>query len=218
MHGCDAHHPEEIAKPDQNRYSWIKGALEFDSLRQACIDPEFRAHVDEEPPNGAMPSQVISEIAVQDADWAQTKTIPLNAELVAIIGARGSGKTALADMIAAGCDAVPLSTWRDEDIKTPSFLGRAKSLIGAASATLTWANDDTVTRSLDGSDSGGTAAYERARYLSQQFVEELCSSAGISDGLVREIERVVFQAHDHDTTNGATNFNELREQIGRAHV
>jgi hypothetical protein len=33
------------------------------------------------------------------------------------------------------------------------------------------------------------------RYLSQQFVEELCSASGLTDGLLREIERVIFEAH-----------------------
>ena len=45
-------------------------------------------------------------------------------------------------------------------------------------------------RALDGSDANGAFSYERVRYLSQQFVEELCSSSGLTDGLLREIERV----------------------------
>ncbi len=43
-------------------------------------------------------------------------------------------------------------------------------------------------------------------------MEDLCSSTGISDGLVHEIERVVYQAHDPDSTDGATDFTELRDQ------
>ncbi len=54
----------------------------------------------------ATPSQVISQIEALDAPWMTTPVIPLNPGLVAIIGARGSGKTALADMFAAGCDSI----------------------------------------------------------------------------------------------------------------
>ncbi|WP_324753994.1 TrlF family AAA-like ATPase [Roseovarius sp. Pro17] len=212
LHGCDAHRPEEVGQPAHNRYSWVKGAPTFDALRQACIDPEYRAFVEEEPPAGALPSQVIQSVAIADADWAKTDFVPLNPGLVAIIGARGSGKTALADMIAAVCDAVPASVWSDGELQTPSFLSRARPLIGSARATLTWGSDETVERALDGSDSGGFTAYPRARYLSQQFVEELCSPAGISDGLVHEIERVVYQSYDPDTAEGATSFTELRNQ------
>lgn len=212
LHGSDAHRPDEVGEPDLNRYSWLKGAPTFDALRQACIDPEYRAFVADEPPAGALPSQVIKSISISGADWAKTPLVPLNPGLVTIIGARGSGKTALADIIAAACDAVSPTVWSGHDTQTPSFLGRASSLIGSASAALTWGSDETVERALNGSDAGGLSAYPRARYLSQQFVEDLCSSTGISDGLVHEIERVVYQAHDPDSTQGATNFTELRNQ------
>ena len=214
LHGCDAHRPDEVGQPDQNRFSWVKGSATFDALRQACIDPEYRAYVAEAPPTGALPSQVISSITITDADWAATPTIPLNPGLVTVIGARGSGKTALADVIAAACDAVSPAIWADneDNQQTPSFLARAKPLIGSARADLTWGNGEHVDRALDGSDAGQLSAYPRARYLSQQFVEDLCSPTGIADGLVHEIERVVYQAHDPNGTDGATNFSELRDQ------
>ena len=105
LHGSDAHDQESVGQRIGNRFSWIKGALEFDALRQACIDPEGRAYVGEQPLRSAMLSQVISHIRIDNADWAVTPDIPLNPGLVAIIGARGSGKTALVDVIAAGCCA-----------------------------------------------------------------------------------------------------------------
>jgi hypothetical protein len=131
---------------------------------------------------------------------------------VAIIGARGSGKTALADIIAAGCDAISTPGWNGDEHVSPSFLTRARRLIGDATTTLTWGNDDTVTRSLDGSDVNGQVTFPRARYLSQQFVEELCSARGVSDGLVAEVERVVFESHAQDDREGAIDFAALREQ------
>ena len=198
LHGSDSHDRNPSASPSDNRFSWIKGALEFDALRQACIDPEGRAYVGEQPPRSAMPSQVISHVRIDDADWAATPDIPLNPGLVAIIGARGSGKTALADVIAAGCDAIPPSGWDADENISPSFLARARKLIGDATTTLTWGGGATVTRSLDGRDANGHMSFPRARYLSQQFVEELCSSKGVSDGLVDEIERVIFESHSQD--------------------
>ena len=212
LHGSDAHKLDDVASPFGNRFSWIKGGLEFDALRQACVDPEGRAYVGDRPPRSAMPSQVISHIRIDDADWAVTPDIPLNPGLVAVIGARGSGKTALADVIAAGCDAIsPSGRDADENI-SPSFLARARRLIGDATTTLTWGGGSTETRWLDGRDADGHMSFPRARYLSQQFVEELCSAKGVSDGLVDEIERVIFESHSQDDRDWAIDFAELRDQ------
>lgn len=209
FHGSDAHHPITVGQPAQDRYSWIKGELTFDALRQACIDPDGRAYVGDTPPVQALPSQVVSQIQLTNAPWAVTPTIPLNPGLVAIIGARGSGKTALADIIAAGCDAI--TGWSGDANVSPSFLVRAQPLLDRAQVTLTWGGSGTVTRALNGSDANGPFAYPRARYLSQQFVEELCSSQGASEGLIQEVERVIFEAHADDQRDGATNFQELLE-------
>jgi hypothetical protein len=212
LHGSDAHKLDDVASPFGNRFSWIKGGLEFDSLRQACIDPGGRANVGEQPPHSAMPSQVVSHVRIDGADWAATPDIPLNPGLVAIIGARGSGKTALADVIAAGCDAITPAGWKADENISPSFLARARGLVGSAKATLTWAGGATVTRALDGSDANGHMSFPRARYLSQQFVEELCSAKGVADGLIDEIERVIFESNSQDDCEWAPDFAQLREQ------
>lgn len=212
LHGSDAHDLASIGKPEDDRFSWVKGALTFDSLKQACIDPDGRAYVGREPPTGAMPSQVISDVRIYDAAWATTKVVPLNPGLVAIIGARGSGKTALADVIAAGCDAISEAAWAADGEVSPSFLVRARPLIGEATVKLGWGGGDESGCYLDGRDANDVMAFPRARYLSQQFVEELCSSKGASEGLVREIERVIFEAHAALGQDGAYSFEELRDQ------
>jgi len=205
IHGSDAHTHGTVGAPDENRYTWIKGDAGFDALRQACIDPESRAYVGSTPPITGLPSQVISKVTINNAPWVVTPQIYLNSALVAIIGARGSGKTALADIIAVGCDAT------SEDHNKQSFLHRASPLLGKASVTIEWASGENVTRALDGSDQLGDDTYPRVRYLSQQFVEELCASDGMTDALVSEIERVIFEAHPLSERDGASNFQELLE-------
>lgn len=217
LHGSDAHKLDDVASPFGDRFSWIKGGLEFDALRQACIDPGGRAHVGAEPPASATPSQVISGIEIVDAPWMTTPVIPLNPGLVAIIGARGSGKTALADMIAAGCDSISDEAWNAEEWANPSFLIRARPLVGDGKVKVSWASGEPSIRALDGSDANGPFSYERVRYLSQQFVEELCSSSGLTDGLLREIERVIFEAHPDDARDGTLDFAELLDHRASRH-
>ena len=205
MHGSDAHEQRRVGVPDEVRYSWIKGALEFDTLRQACIDPAGRAFVGAEPPVSATPSQIIKTVEIKEAPWAKTPALMLNPGLVAIIGARGSGKTALADMIALGCDAT------SERLSPASFLIRAEELLQGGSVSLGWQAGESSERSLDRSDEGSAAQYPRARYLSQKFVEELCSAHGMTDALMREIERVILEAHPLSDRDGAVCFEELLE-------
>jgi hypothetical protein len=135
---------------------------------------------------------------------------------VAIIGARGSGKTALADALAAGCDAT------DGRLSNASFIMCARDLLDGVRARLSWETGDPSQRPL--AETGyDPSLYLRARYLSQKFVEELCSADGLKDDLLSEIERVIFEAHSTLDRDGATDFGErldlqtavLRE-IGRA--
>jgi hypothetical protein len=208
LHGSDAHHLKTVGEPDENRFTWIKGAVHFDALRQACIDPENRAFVGETPPGTAPESQIISSIKVTGAPWAKTPKLLINPGLVAIIGARGSGKTALADMIALGCDAMPEDFDHESLMKQASFLHRAKPLLGDQTVTLEWMDGESDTRKLDRSDLD-QAEYPRARYLSQKFVETLCSAEGVTDELQKEIERVIFDSHSSVEREGTTEFQEL---------
>jgi hypothetical protein len=211
LHGSDGHTVGTAGVPDEDRFSWIKGALIFDALRQACIDPASRAHVGDAPPISAMPSQVISSVTISGASWAKTPKIDLNPGLIAIIGARGSGKTALADIIAAGCDALP------GQVNPQSFLHRAREFLADATVQLDWQDGEPEIRSLNESDIDFEERYPRARYLSQQFVEDLCASDGMTDALLREIERVIFEAHDVTAKDGAVDFDDLLELRATRH-
>ena len=212
LHGSDAHSESEVGDPEEDRFSWVKGGVEFDSLRQACIGPVGRVCVGPNPPATAMLSQVISSLTVESADWFGTDEIPLNPGLVTVIGARGSGKTALAEMIATGCDGVPQTVWDSDAPQNSSFLTRARDYLDEGRVCLVWGGGEEVSRYLDGRNAGGPASFTRLRYLSQQFVEDLCSARGPTDGLIAELERVVFEAHPHESRDGALDFAELRER------
>ena len=200
--GSDAHELADVGKPAEDRFCWIKGTPTFDALRQACIDPD-RAYIGPSAPSWVAPSQIIDEVALQNAPWAQTPILYFNPGLVAIIGARGSGKTALADVVAGGCDAY-------QESEPPSFLARAAEHLIGARVTLKWLNGTASICPLDTPVSPSADAYPRARYLSQQFVENLCSIEGMPT-LIREIERVIFEAHPSLKRDGAVDFEELLE-------
>lgn len=210
--GSDAHDIGRAAKPALNRLCWVKGAATFDALKQVCVEPH-RAYVGEAPPTGATPSQVITDIYVTGAPWLRTPKVPLNPGLVAIIGARGSGKTALADIVACGCDSLAKA------LHAQSFLSRANAddYLDGSEVELAWQEGPSVKRKLNASSESIWDTYPRARYLTQQFVDELCSSSGMTDALLDEIERVIFEASPLSDRDGANDFRELLEQRANRH-
>ncbi|MDF5894635.1 AAA family ATPase [Pseudomonas syringae pv. syringae] len=210
LHGSDAHQTSKAGVPDGNRYCWLKGRASFDTLRQACIDPGGRAYVGEAPPSTGNASEVISRVKVENSPWMTTPSLELNPGLIAVIGARGSGKTALADIIAAGCDA------RGKAITGHSFLVRASEHLKDATVAIEWCNGDSHSSSLY-QTSDTDHAYPRARYLSQQFVEELCSADGMTDGLLTEVERVIYESHNSLEREGAVSFDDLRNVRSERH-
>jgi hypothetical protein len=213
LHGCDAHNLRAVAAPDDNRFCWIKGDLAFESLRQAAIEPEERVWIGEQSPDAIAESIAIDSINTSKTPWLENKVIELNRGLVSIIGARGSGKTALIDLIAAGAYSL------GSDLGESSFLLRATKpvdLIGDAKVTERW---------IDGSET--TAPFRPPEellaedqvsevcYLSQHFVNQLCSSAGLASELRREIERVVFEQIKPIDRYETDSFNALSEFLLR---
>jgi hypothetical protein len=212
IHGSDAHGPDDVGAPALDRFCWIKGDVSFESLRQACLEPD-RALVGPAPPGGALPSQVIQSVTVTEAPWLTTSSVPLNSGLVGIIGARGSGKTALADIIAAGAYAL------SPHLSDRSFIQRAKPLLGESKAELTWEDGGTTSNALRSIDIEELLDSPHVQYLSQQFVDQLCSAEGVTDELLAEVERVIYQAHPSEDRMGTTSFRELldlRAARGRA--
>jgi energy-coupling factor transporter ATP-binding protein EcfA2 len=205
LHGSDAHSSDRVGKPDGDRRCWIKGDLTFDSLRQTCIEPDDRVFIGAEPPRGALDSQTINSVSVTNAPWIANGAIKLNSGLVAVIGARGSGKTALADLIAAG--GLALSPHLNER----SFILRAKQHLHESEADLEWASGEKTSSQLTQTNMEDLQTSPYVQYLSQQFVDQLCSAEGLNDALVSEIERVIFNAHPLTERQGADSFKELLE-------
>jgi ABC-type lipoprotein export system ATPase subunit len=203
LHGSDAHSASKVGQPDASRFCWIKGDLSFESLRQVCIEPEERVSIGDKPPRGALEGHTINTVSVTNAPWISQGTIELNAGLVAVIGARGSGKTALADLIAAG--GLALSPHLNER----SFILRAKDHLGDSAAELHWASGEKTGNRLTQADMEDLLDTPYVQYLSQQFVDQLCSAEGLDGALVKEIERVIFNAHALTDRLGTDSFKEL---------
>jgi energy-coupling factor transporter ATP-binding protein EcfA2 len=200
LHGSDAHKLEAVCAPAKDRFTWIKGTPSFEALRQALIEPAARVFIGAAAPDGALSYKVISAIELEGAGWCNPVRIDLNPGLVGIIGARGSGKTALVDLITTGAGSQEASQNKE------SFITRAARHLGDLKIKVMWADGEETSVGIAGAGDDDS----RVQYLSQQFVECLCSAeGGVSDDLLAEIERVVFEEHPGEERLGAANFDEL---------
>lgn len=206
LHGSDAHREELVGAPALDRFCWIKGDLTFEALRQAVIEPADRVWIGQSPPHHAMSAVAVSEFTTSETPWLENKRVELNPGLVAIIGARGSGKTALAEIVATGAHAAGAGQGAS------SFLARASTPVdhlGQSSVELSWANGAKTTANLRPGEEPDFESWPEARYLSQHFVERLCSASGMATELRAEMERVVYEKTESTDRLETNSFEEL---------
>lgn len=104
--GCDSHGFEErFLEPDERRYCWIKGEATWEGLKQVLYEPEDRVRIQTDNPEPQKSYFSLDSIQIDGTQVNETLAIgnldiALNQNLIAIIGGRGSGKTALLDLIA----------------------------------------------------------------------------------------------------------------------
>ena len=210
IHGSDAHDEDRLFNPDHSRYCWIKADPTFEGLRQVLHEPATRVYIGASAPSRADKSQVISRVLINDlGGWFENSEIPLNPGLVCIIGEKGSGKTALADLIAFAGGA-----WNSEGDDT-SFISRAGSSLGDTFVQLEWGNKSVSPDNPVCPYGGETGSVQLIRYLSQDFVERLCTTDVSGGELVREIERVVFEHLSDSDRLEAPSFDALRRMQTR---
>lgn len=202
IHGSDAHKESKLFNPTSQRYCWIQANPTFEGLRQLLHEPKDRVYIGPTPQQPINKNHIIESIEFINADkWFASPSILLNPGLVGIIGEKGTGKTALAEVIAyaAGAQIV--------DGSKSSFIQKAKRYLNGVQVRLNWANEHTSEAYLD---QRYVDRLPEVRYLSQDFVEELCSQDLTGESLIRQIEEVVFSYIDETERLDASSFADLR--------
>jgi hypothetical protein len=195
--GSDAHSIAKYGIYPSDRATWLKAQPTFKGLRQVCHEPALRCHIGDRPPKlqhvDQNPTKYIESLKFEKVagsplteHWFHGKEIELNPGLVAIIGNRGSGKSALADILAlAGNSHCPKMEFLNED----RFRGKGNRA-AQFNGILTW---------LDGTQAQVNLARnadlrepERVRYLPQHFIEALCNeiATGNETNFGKELRKV----------------------------
>lgn len=201
LHSSDAHSLERIGKTQL----WIKADPTFAGLKQVINEPNTRVFIGNTPPNFKPDHKIIKKITIPNSNgwFADNFELVLNRDLIAIIGGRGSGKSALAEVIVYGAGS--------KDNSEDAFLNKAskhKNSISGSKINIEWADGKTTEFEV------GTLLQDHGlvQYLPQGAVEDLCSHKN-SDKLQKQIENVIFQKLDDTERMGASNFDELKSRI-----
>ena len=203
LHGSDAHSIETLFKPDNERYCWIKADPTFEGLKQLLWEPDSRVTTGSAKPQQSDRSRIITELTIASPNgWFVQPSIPLNAGLVVIIGEKGSGKTAVADLVAFTSGA---SVSVDSQ---SSFIAKGRLHLENVETTVIWGAGAPTTAKL--ATKPFVSQRPLVRYLSQDFVERLCSTDYEGRELQEAIEEVVFSHLDEVNREGFSSFAELR--------
>lgn len=200
--------------------TWIKADPTFYGLMQAIKEPAKRSFIGECPPKQLEIASnktffidrvsVSKNVTTAPGVWLDGANLPLNPDLVAIIGNKGSGKSALADVLAL------LGNSRQKlhfsFLQKNRFRGKSGDPAKNFSARLTWLDSSEEMRNLN--DDPPVDKVEMVRYIPQGHFENLCNAHvnGSSDDFEKELRAVIFSHTGESIRLGALDFDQLIDQ------
>lgn len=218
----DAHYFADSSEKDRigNCFTWIKADPTFAGLKQVLNEPEDRVYIGERPAIldkiDKNRTKYIKELTVSQIDgydetqgvWFKNVTIPFNSELVAIIGNKGSGKSAIADIISL------CSNFHDDNdfsfLKSVKFREKKGRIAKNFEASLTWEDGKSYPKNLF--DDVQDTEIISVKYIPQGQFERLTNEIDTAEKFQTEIENVVFSHMPEAERQDAKSFKELIEK------
>jgi ABC-type lipoprotein export system ATPase subunit len=215
----DAHALSSSANKDRigNCFTWIKADATFEGLLQALTEFEDRVFVGDAPSKRLLVegnrTKYASNIRVSRKPgttltdkWFDVD-LPLSHDLVAIIGNKGSGKSALADIAALAGDTKNFKSFsflNDKRFRNPRNK-LAQHFLGA----LGWHDGTETERHLD-QDPAETSV-ERVKYLPQSYLETLCNELGDGGSATfdTELRKIIYTHVPEESRMGYDSMDEL---------
>ncbi len=211
---CSDNHDIKNYSLKQN--CWIKADPTFEGLKQIIYEPEERVFIGDDPEIlkrvNENKTKFIKSIKINQVSryneskgvWFKNIDISLNPGLVAIIGNKGNGKSALTDIISLCGNSNLYSDF--SFLKEEKFLkdGLAKNF----EAELVWESNESIKKNL--SDKTDENSPQRVRYLPQNFFEKLTNNLETYE-FERTLEEVVFSYIPEEQKLNKKSFSELIE-------
>ena len=196
---------------------WIKADLTFEGLKQVIIQPKERVYIGDIPPRLKQienkPNQFIDTIKIEKVPnpkhkkekwFDSTNTIPLNSGMVAIIGGKGSGKSALSDIIGHFCYCKTMD--KASFLNDNRFRKTPKKYAEDYQGYILWKNGQ-KDKSINLLQKEYPSSIERAQYLPQKYIEDVCNN--LDNEFQEEIDNVIFSYIDDNKKMGQNSLRDL---------
>lgn len=207
----DCHDPRKYSVKDT---LWIKANLTFEGLKQCIFQPSERVYI------GTIPEVLdrvnknkrtnIDSLSVHRIDDPKNKDeswfefdISLNPGLVAVIGNKGSGKSAFSDIIGQVCKCKTMGS--ASFLNENRFRKMPKNLASDYIAEVKWRDGHSEQKGLEVNEFD--TIIEDAQYLPQKYIEDVCNDIG--NIFQEEIDKVIYSYVDRTERGSATNLAEL---------
>lgn len=215
--GSDAHKVSDYGVFPANRITWIKADPTFEGLLQVVNEPAERSFIGEVPAKLALveekSTKYIAEVRLERKPNGKpteiwfNNLIPINPGLVAIIGNKGKGKSALTDTIGL------LGNTKQHEhftfLSNRNFRQPKDNKARHFQARLTWASGLSTTKGLD--ETIDEQKPEVVKYIPQNFLEAICTQLGGIEETEfdHELKKVIFSHVPRPSRLGKASLDEL---------
>jgi len=222
--GSDAHSFLDLERLDGNvagfEPTWIKCDLTFRGLQQICFEPSLRVYIGSEPfvenRKANQATKFLDKLEIDSIDsydgsngsWFSAVNVPLSPELTVIIGNKGSGKSAIVDIIGLLGESRQQKHFSFLSDKGKNKKFKQRGFAENFDANITWKSGSIVSKNLD--DEIDFTKPEAVRYIPQNYFEQLTNEIEIEE-FRKEIEDVVFSHVEETERMALQTFSELQE-------
>ena len=212
----DAHsYSEKTTEKDRigNSFTWLKTDLTFEGLKQVAND-KSRIFIGDTPPlldrRKNSPTKFIDSLSIEKIvnsglteKWFENFQLELNPSMVAIIGNKGQGKSAIADIIGLLGNTPNYENF--SFLETKKFRKPKPNRAESFKGNLKWV-DGLIDSNLLSNNPEETSV-EKVKYLPQSFIEKLCNE-DLKD-FEGELRNVIFSHLSDSDKLGKNNLDEL---------
>ena len=223
--GSDAHFINDLFTPKENRYCWIKADTTFTGLKAAINSVIERVFVGELPlelsearlrANYSIKNVYIGKNSGKPLEkiWFNMKDeIQLNPYMITIIGNKGSGKSAIADVISYLGNSYKLgkaSFLNDQRFLKPN----ARYYTDFKASMSFYGNGHSPVEKNHLYNDFSYESPEMVQFLPQKYIEEVCNDLG--DEFQEEIDSVIYSYIRPEKKLDSTNLKDLIEKLTKS--